>query len=586
MDDLATWTRVLPELGDEQAVGDLLAWADALPSDLPPDPGSGAPGDRSGVGSRETPDRCSTPDDGVLGAFVAAVAAPLVARAAERLDALTVVADRERVVATAAGVARSAVAEQVVRPLVALLAEDRAARRLPGATPEDRYAAFLAHLLSPAGRARVDARHPDLLPRARGLAAQRLDALCAALEETEDAWTAVCVSLALDPDDRVVAVDPGGDAHGGGRTVLVLTTAGGRRLVVKPRPVDLEAGYAAFAAWLGRSATGLELPRPAFHRGARTGWMEHVAPGAAPHPDFHAMVGVHLAALHLLRGTDVHYENLLADPQGRPVVVDAEALFTPRLGDGARPDVLDVTATGLLRVAFPGSDFDFGALDYRRGSTSPFRAWHVRGAGRDDLRLEMGPVVVDDPETVPGGGHRTAADAEALVDAFVRCLTFAREHRAAVVARLGSDFARGRCRYVHRPTMSYALLLRMATHPRFAAEADRRRVLARLAVLAPATGPELLASEVRQLTGGEVPAFVLDLHDRRVRDARGRDTGARAAATPYDDVLALLAGLDEAHVAAQTETLRACTAHWSGGTPAASDRLVGAGDQPRRGEVQ
>jgi hypothetical protein len=105
----------------------------------------------------------------------------------------------------------------------------------------------------------------------------------------------------------------------------------------------------------------------------------------------------------------------------------------------------------------------------------------------------------------------------------------------------------------------------MATHPRFGSDVDRQRVFGRLAVQQPAAPWSLVASEVRQLTAGEVPAFGVELHDTRLLDARGRDTGVRTALSPMAGVRAALAGLDETAVADEADRVRAALAHWRTG---------------------
>jgi hypothetical protein len=590
--DVAGWAEVFPELtGAPDRLQQLLQQVDAVPTDLPAWRAGTAP-PAGGSGALES---VVTGGRRPFGDLLTAVVAAPVAEAADRLRRLPVLGRPDQVAGRAAELALTVAAEQVTRSLLPLLAAASAAGRLDGATPEARYDAFAAHLVTAAGRGELRARRPDLLPRTEALVRLRLDALVEQLAGTDRHWPAVAARLGLDPGDRVVDVEPGGDAHGGGRCVLLLTTATGARLVMKPRALDVETGYADFAAWLGRTATGLELPVPRAYATATAGWVEHVEPaGADPSPDYHAMVGVHLAALHLLRGTDVHYENLLADAAGRPVVVDAEALFHPVLAGAParRPQLLGAAATGLLSLPFGGPDggFDFGALDYRRGARSPFRVWHVQDAFRDDMRLEMRPVAVDHPDAVPAGTPRGAAEAAVLADAFEATTTLVVQERARVLARLEADFRAGRCRYVHRPTMAYALLLRMATHPRFAADADRQRVFGRLAVQQPATPWPLLAAEVRQLTAGEVPAFGVDLHDTRLLDARGRDTGVRTARSPMAEVRAALTGLDASAVADEAGRVRAALAHWtSGDLPVEGQddvraRRPGAGSTPRSKE--
>lgn len=459
-------------------------------------------------------------------------------------------------------------AEQGLRPVLQFLGRLRRQQRLRGDDPYERFADFERFVATPAGYREFQDAYPELLPRVRRLVRARLDAVLHLLDRTRAHWRDIITELDLLDDDRVAVVELGhGDAHAAGQ-VAVLQLSSGRRVVAKPRDISLEAGYGEFSAWLG-SQIGEDLRQLRSHSTPTLGWFEHAEPTHGPlHPRFFAQVGVHLAALFLLNGTDIHYENIVTDQLGRPVVVDAEALFTPYLPGAGRleSDLLGVVATGLLRAG-PEAGFEYGALEYRSGAAAPLRSWRIRNAGRDDMHLSMAEGKVDHPGVLRRGHRPGADDARDLIDAFTSALSWVLRHRSQVANRIESTFT-GPCRYIHRPTMSYAMVARMCTHPMFAAERDRRRAAGRVAVLAPITPWPMIADEINALVDGDIPAFTVDIRRTQVCDAVGREVpGVHMRETPLSRVLRGLEGLGPEDLDEQAAVVHDLVAGW--GAPAA-----------------
>ena len=138
-------------------------------------------------------------------------------------------------------------------------------------------------------------------------------------------WPDLCASFGFaDADCRVEALATYcSDPHDGGQSVAILLLPGGRFLVYKPRPLDMEQGLQELLGW----ANGAGFPWPfrvvdllGRHR---YGWMEHVA--AAPCTDaasvtrFYARSGALFCLWWLLQGTDIHHENLIASGE-QPVI--------------------------------------------------------------------------------------------------------------------------------------------------------------------------------------------------------------------------------------------------------------------------
>lgn len=122
------------------------------------------------------------------------------------------------------------------------------------------------------------------------------------------------------------------DPHHGGRSVLRLDFEGGQRLVYKPRSVRIDAAFCDLLQWL--NARGYQPPLRSFSVLVRKdyGWenfVEHTpCRNRREARQFYERAGALLYLIHGLRGTDIHYENMVATTEG-PVVVDLEALCHP-----------------------------------------------------------------------------------------------------------------------------------------------------------------------------------------------------------------------------------------------------------------
>ncbi|MDT9593140.1 DUF4135 domain-containing protein [Nocardioides zeae] len=559
---------IFPEL-DAPELARLLDWVDTL---------------TEGVGADGEPFDVHAPAgdhaDAARGTIFGDVVAPLVADVLDRTDAdlrALPLGAPDRVSARIRTHAVRQATTLGARFLLRRLDAERREGRLRGTTPEERFADFVDHAASPQGRAALADDLPDLVAWLRHVTRLRTTALVEALGATTREWDALTRTLpGLDARDRVVDLSPGaGDTHGGGAAVAILELASGARVVTKPRSLAVEQGFARFTGWFGER-TGVPLPAPASWTSGRRGWVEFVASDRSrSHPDYLRTAGTLLAALHLLRATDMHYENLVPDPSGLPVVIDAESLFTPALVGTDRPaeGLLGVVATGMLSLrrevaeGVEGAEgtadlLDPGALGYRAGGRSPYSSWRAVNPGRDDMRLEMTPVRVEAESPVPAGVERDLRAAEALASAYEQAVDGVLADREAVAAAIERCFESGEVRYIHRPTMSYAQVLRMATHPAFATHRDRHRALARLAVLAPRTPPALLDSEVLQLTDGDLPSFSVPLRGTTVLDGRGGTTGARAVAAPLEQCVRAVRGLSVEDVEREAEQVRGSLSAW------------------------
>jgi type 2 lantibiotic biosynthesis protein LanM len=131
----------------------------------------------------------------------------------------------------------------------------------------------------------------------------------------------------------VTAVQTGlSDPHNGGRRVMIYTFSGGKKVVYKPRPLDIDVKWSECVGLLNAKDAPVDLKAPRLLEGDHFGWVEFIE--YLPCRDeeevraFFRRSGAMLALVHLVRGRDYHAENVIACG-AHPIAIDVETLGHP-----------------------------------------------------------------------------------------------------------------------------------------------------------------------------------------------------------------------------------------------------------------
>jgi lantibiotic modifying enzyme len=402
----------------------------------------------------------------------------------------------------------------------------------------------------PAGRSIYDAFIGDLaatgcatlweaFPALRSILARRVEHFVAATIELNDRFVADRESIA----DRIASVRGStgrirlrsglSDVHDRGRTVTRLSFEGGGAVYYKPRPVDMEEGYAAFVAWFNARRGNLPALRAlvTLNRSSH-GWMEGAL--AQPCGDRHAVAryyrraGLVLALADLFCGSDFHSENLVAAGD-YPVVVDLETLFHP-CGPYER-DTDALSRTELLPRALPDPPADrYVACGFGLLPAGP--EIRIRQRGWRDINLDsMAPCenLIDwttasaVPRFSDGSTPVIAEWAGEMAAGFEGMHQFFLAHRAELWSPDGPierAFGGQRTRFVARATRVYANVIRRATEPRSLEDSRGAQLPERWESIAPAQS-DLYAVESAALSRLEVP-YLTGRTDSPLVGAEGR----------------------------------------------------------------
>lgn len=287
-----------------------------------------------------------------------------------------------------------------------------------------------------------------------------------------------------DGDDlgRVSAVDPVGDPHRGGRTVLDVTFESGVRVAYKPRNADIAAGYYELLEWVNANSDLPAFRTLDFLTRDRYAWMEWVQPAACATEDdvarYYRRAGMLICLFYALNAVDMHFQNFVADGD-QPVAIDLETLAQPDVRSESRTadEVATVFQDSVLRTAtlpvhHPDSDAmakaGFGAGQEAAGTPVP----KFTDVNTDQMDLQRGPRPDRDRWNLPrrdGEVARPEDNSEVIARGFRKMYQFVVRNREALlddggpIDRLAADG--GDLRVVYRPTKIYTSVLKTLVTP-------------------------------------------------------------------------------------------------------------------------
>ncbi|MBZ0112909.1 MAG: type 2 lantipeptide synthetase LanM, partial [Thermoanaerobaculia bacterium] len=381
---------------------------------------------------------------------------------------------------------------------------------------------------------------------------------------------------------RVVALVGGlSDRHRGGRQVYRVTFESGLEVAYKPRDLRVESALADFLTWSRQAGLDTAPPAAAVLGRSGYGWMQWIRPtNFTQHSeccDYYRRAGVLAAFGWLLRGRDLHAENIVASVAG-PVIIDGEMLLQPtRLrwttGDGGsretQPD--SCLASGLLTQLLPGGGEDRSLGGLRNSSRRGLRRVR-RGVNRDSMELELQVVHQPAMPNCPrlDDGLALPEDfVEEVVEGFAEGYRFFASHRDILLAEDGplSKFDSCQVRVLLRASQDYGRVLERMALPRHQRSGLSASWLIE-ALHAPLTEdverPEtwpLAVEERMALQEGDVPWFSLGVDDVEIPLASGAESvGGVFALSGRQAVREQLLLASEADLDRQRRLVRRCLA--------------------------
>ncbi|MBF6456239.1 DUF4135 domain-containing protein [Nocardia cyriacigeorgica] len=352
-----------------------------------------------------------------------------------------------------------------------------------------------------------------------------------------------------------VRIQPGlGDPHRGGRTTTKVSSAEVVQYY-KPGRYSRRDMLTAFFDAAELSASVHIPPDISVLDGYLQSAVPVPSPATMPGEEFWYRAGIFAAGTDCLGTVDLHYGNIA--PAGNAIaIIDDETVLAPSPFDRER----NVLTTLLLQD--PASA--------RTEVSAGFMATNTPGVSRNfpslqasepdsGLTVRMTTRLASKPTRIGSHVQNLSGYLEEFRAGLSHGYATIRRNRHALVDVLRSCPRESLSRAIVYSTPGYARLSAMvALSPSTASQREIfERLVEQLGRFSRTTvGPEIIASEARQLLGGDIPLFWIDPHTDHIVDGTGRV--GRVRHPPIDECCHRLSTLDHNYSIAQARIVTQC----------------------------
>ncbi|MEO1375967.1 MAG: type 2 lanthipeptide synthetase LanM family protein [Cyanobacteria bacterium J06635_10] len=377
------------------------------------------------------------------------------------------------------------------------------------------------------------------------------------------------------------------DLHNQGRSAISLTFDTGLKLVYKPKDMEMELAYNQIISWCNEHGSPLPLQTFTVMHQGKYGWVEFVNQNDCTDENaadrYYQRAGMILAVMHLLLGTDCHYENLIASGE-QPVLIDLETLLThetkvsyklnPETPKSAFQVVQQQLEKSLIRtMLLPqrglmpndsiGIDLSgFGGVEEYQNLVSK-----VNHVNTDGMNIGYEAVNVEGNPNTPklnGVALSPLAHLESLVSGFEQMYCFFQNQKSALLKPDSPlmGLANQTVRYVFRATHIYHSIVQNSYSPEYLDSGIKRslglEVLAR-AFVANETMLErtaILNAERQAAEDGDIPFFTPNTSESDLPLPTGEVITNVFVQPSFTAMLTQIQQLSEADLARQVSVIR------------------------------
>lgn len=454
--------------------------------------------------------------------------------------------------------------EQRVRRAVVLEVNSlRILGQLEGATPSDRFKDFVKTFSHSDRRLDFLQKYPVLARYAQRALEAWVQASLEFLNHLTTDRERIHTLFGVGLSDRLVAFHPSGDTHNQGRSVVALTFQSGKKILYKPRNLEIDLCFQELLSWCNANGVTPHLRTMKVASSDHHGWVEFVelanTTDDQEFDDFYVRLGSLLAILYSIETVDVHFENLVAAGSD-PVVVDLETLFHTHIqstsiksaSDVARRTIdASVMSIGILPKPTLSDNgrktFDISGIGASIGQQAPYTVVGIDNFGRDDIRITRIPGWIPSAHNRPDEANNRPIPSREILKGFCSTYDVLHANKDLLVAPDGplASFRKCTRRVIVRDTKRYGALQVDAFHPDLLRDdLDRSWHWDNLwsdAVQRPVV-EGFIESELNQIEMNDIPHFTVKVDGSEIVGADGTAIQGFEMTSGWDAVLHRIAG--------------------------------------------
>lgn len=399
---------------------------------------------------------------------------------------------------------------------------------LPGKNGEQRFESYLQQRFSTAERAREFYEdYPALL---RLLATKTIffkRNIATFIRHLNESSSKICNVLKKDETVIQRIGLSAGDSHHQGKSVLLVYFSEKSLIVYKPKNLSYTKELDSFFNQLNDKLDTdfYSVKRIVEDNYSFEEFIERQACDTEEQVEqFYYRYGELIGLAYILKGTDFHYENIIAHGE-KPVLIDVETFLQQNVplefGENAHVNAKEyqlnsVTLTGLVpfeiladRSESKKEGINISGLSYGKQKT-PFQILKLNNEATDEMKFEYMDHYIESKQNIPllsGQEIPFEAYKNTILKGFKDFLAKVIQHREEIIARFEQTFTNARVRNVVRPTQRYVDLLQFSYHPDcMQSMIEREKVLHNLFAY-PYSDKTIAKFEIEEMLEGDIPQF-------------------------------------------------------------------------------
>lgn len=352
-----------------------------------------------------------------------------------------------------------------------------------------------------------------------------------------------------------------GDSHSKGKKVCILTINNEIDVVYKPKNLEIAREIRELQKYIGRLDDQINFYIPKAIYTKTFTLEEKVKPFGVRNESeikkFYQNFGQLIALAYILRGNDLHYENIIASGI-YPVVIDLETFFQqpthvkrPNIAKSYAYESLasSVEFSGLLPFTLDGSqlkEVEMSAL-IGGGQKLPLKVLKVKDFETANMKLTYEEHFIKEKENLPKLNEENIDVRKYKDEIFTGFRTFLEivlNNKNDILNYIQSNFNCLSVRIVVKSTQKYVEFLKYSLHPSCLKDMiEREKVLENLWEY-PYKNKELIMFEIKDLMHGDIPIFTNNISKKNLLSSDYQDIEAYHTESGLQAVLEIISDLD------------------------------------------
>lgn len=425
------------------------------------------------------------------------------------------------------------------KAIIAELHEQKKQGLLKGENENEELKYFLENISQKDNIIRFFNKYPVLCRKLYQVSKMQVDYIITLLQNIVNDWPCIVKEFDL-KSEKLTSVNFGqGDTHQDGKTVAILHFGESKKIVYKPKNLQIAKLYNSLINFLNKEDKFLDLKYANIVVNKDYSYEEFItnidAKSLNEVSEYYYRYGQVMGICYLLNASDIHFENIISSGD-MPHIIDLETLFfnvIPRTGmsDDVLVKAQEILLNNIdntllipieLKLDSNGSTVDFSGLSYGEQKINKKR-YVLNNIDNSNVKYVESNIVIPQSGNVVRHKNEIIDYKEFIdniIEGFKCTCSIVMENKEHII-KIIDDYKNQIIRVIPRSTDKYVQFLQYTYHPSaLKSYLNLESILENLYAL-PFKEKKIIKSEYLDLLNGDVPVFFSRIDSKDIIDSKG-----------------------------------------------------------------